>query len=84
MAAERYAVVLTPHALRGLKQIRDHAIRRRLGAAIDDLQINPRPPGCKILRDDHVTAYRVRVGDYRILYTVEDKIVQVTVVTPEF
>ncbi len=54
--------------------------RRRLGAAIEALEASPRASDCKILRDDNVTVYRVHVGDYRILYTVED-IVLVTVVT---
>jgi mRNA interferase RelE/StbE len=39
--------------------------------AIDDLCLNPRPIGCKKLsgRD----GYRIRVGDYRILYDVIDQ-----------
>ncbi|MBP1598501.1 MAG: Plasmid stabilization system protein [Acidobacteria bacterium] len=37
---------------------------------IDDLQANPRPPGAKKLVGEN--GYRVRSGDYRILYTVDD------------
>lgn len=47
-------------------------VQERIVDAIDDLVMNPRPPGAKRLvgRD----GYRLRQGDYRILYTVEDDI----------
>ncbi|PJB70793.1 MAG: type II toxin-antitoxin system mRNA interferase toxin, RelE/StbE family [Armatimonadetes bacterium CG_4_9_14_3_um_filter_58_7] len=38
-------------------------------AAIKDLGANPRPPGCRKLGGD---TYRVRVGSYRVIYTVHD------------
>ncbi len=45
--------------------------RRELIADIfDDLQANPRPPGARKLSG--VDGWRVRSGDYRILYTIED------------
>jgi mRNA interferase RelE/StbE len=43
-----------------------HSISKRLL----DLESNPRPHGCKKLSGRH--EYRVRVGDYRILYVVND------------
>ena len=45
-------------------------VQERIADAVDDLQANPRPPGCKRLagRD----GYRIRKGDYRILYAVDD------------
>ena len=43
----------------------------RIADAIDDLSREPRPPGTKKLRG--LEGYRVRVGDYRILYAVADK-----------
>ena len=46
-------------------------IRQRLSQALDDLEINPRPPGMKKLSG--VDGYRVRKGDYRILYTIDDQ-----------
>jgi len=39
---------------------------------IDLLQSDPRPDGCKKLQGNE-NAYRVRCGDYRIIYRVEDK-----------
>lgn len=38
----------------------------------------PRPPSCKKLSDDN--RYRIRQGDYRILYLIDDKSLEVTVV----
>jgi mRNA interferase RelE/StbE len=41
---------------------------------------NPRPPGCKKLKDGG-GVWRVRVGDYRILYEIDDARALVTVAT---
>jgi len=43
---------------------------KRIIEKIQLLSINPRPDGCKKLSADE--KYRIRVGDYRILYTIED------------
>ena len=40
---------------------------------------NPRPPGCKKLRSQTPMAWRVRVGNYRILYCVDDQKRQITI-----
>lgn len=54
------------------------ATAKRLTDTVSALAENPRPPGCKKLQG-YDNEYRIRVGDIRILYTVEDKIVTVTV-----
>jgi len=46
-------------------------IRRRVGRAISGLAADPRPPGAKLLSGAD-RRWRVRVGDYRILYLIED------------
>jgi mRNA interferase RelE/StbE len=43
----------------------------RLWKAIQNLASNPRPEGCKKL-EGHDNLYRIRVGDWRISYAVED------------
>jgi mRNA interferase RelE/StbE len=43
------------------------------------LSADPRPPGCKKLAREE-DLYRVRVGDYRIIYAVQDRILVVEVV----
>jgi mRNA interferase RelE/StbE len=40
--------------------------------AVDDLKEEPRPPGCKKLKGESENIWRIRVGDYRILYFIED------------
>ena len=43
----------------------------RVNQAIGSLAENPRPQGAKKLTDRE--SYRIRVGDYRILYQIDDK-----------
>ncbi len=49
----------------------------RVVKAIDSLKQNPRPQGIKKLFMDD--GWRIRVGDYRVLYTIDDKQKVVTV-----
>lgn len=53
--------------------------QQRIRAAIDLLADNPRPPGCVAMTGE-AHAYRVRVGDYRIVYEVFDARLVVQVV----
>jgi mRNA interferase RelE/StbE len=52
--------------------------RRRIIARIQGLSSDPRPPGCERLSGHEL--YRVRQGNYRVLYTVQDADVVVVVV----
>jgi mRNA interferase RelE/StbE len=52
--------------------------RTRLAARIGSLAVNPRPPGAEKLSGEE--KYRIRQGDYRILYLIEDAELTVTVV----
>jgi len=47
-------------------------LKRRIGAAIDDLSQNPRPPGIRKLTG-HIRLYRIRVGQYRVVYEIDDR-----------
>jgi len=51
----------------------------RLLAKLSELEANPRPSGCKKLKNRD--AWRIRVGDYRVIYEIHDKILRVIVVT---
>lgn len=73
-----YRIELRPAAIRALKRI-DHRDRDRIRGAIALLGEDPRPPGAKALRGRD--ALRVRVGDYRIIYSVVDDVLLVVVVT---
>ncbi len=44
--------------------------RRRIARAIEGLADNPRPPGCRKLRDRE--GWKIRVGDCRVLYQIEE------------
>ena len=54
----------------------------RLRDGLDALRADPRPPGVKKLKGQTNT-YRTRVGNYRIVYTVNDLAQQVQVLTVE-
>jgi mRNA interferase RelE/StbE len=64
-----YKIELETHARREYRDLAARA-REQITDAIDDLQTNPRPPGSKKLVG--ATGYRIRTGDYRILYTIDD------------
>ncbi len=73
-----YRVELRPAAIRALKQV-DHQDRDRIRGAIALLGHDPRPPGATALQGR--PGLRVRVGNYRIIYTVHDDVLVVVVVT---
>lgn len=73
-----YRIELRPAAVRALRKL-DPAIRRRVRGAIALLAQDPRPPAARALKGR--PALRVRVGDYRIIYTVHDDVLLVVVVT---
>ena len=52
---------------------------RRITTALDNLTIEPRPSGCKKLAGLH-DHYRIRVGDWRIIYTIQDEVLLVVVI----
>ena len=47
------------------------SLRQRLASVIDTLQTDSRPPGSKQLVQSGDVLYRLRVGDYRIIYSIE-------------
>ena len=53
-------------------------IQRQIFKRIEDLQKDPRPPGT-ILLDSEKKIYRIRSGNYRIVYQVRDKVLLVIV-----
>ena len=50
----------------------------RIIKAINNLADNPRPTGCKKLTGR--SGYRIRIGNYRIIYNIDDKILIVFVI----
>jgi mRNA interferase RelE/StbE len=73
-----YTVELKPAAVRDLKAIPERE-RKRIKTRIDALAENPRPHGVKALQGGE-GYLRLRVGDYRIIYTVLDQVLLVVVI----
>jgi len=65
-----YRVTLAPAAARQLRK-QDPQVRRRLQAALDLLAVEPRPPAATRLVGGS-GEWRVRTGDYRIIYEIKD------------
>lgn len=74
----RYRVEFTAAAAKEIRKL-DPQIRRRILAGVAELARDPRPHGVRKLAG-YDNAWRVRIGDYRILYEVIDDQVLVTVV----
>ena len=74
-----YAILIKASAAKELDAIGSAPMRRRIVELIQSLATDPRPPACKKLagRDG---AFRVRAGDYRVVYTVNDREIVVEVV----
>ena len=47
---------------------------KKVAVAIDELAIEPRPEGSKKLKSSDENLWRIRIGDYRVLYIIEDTI----------
>ena len=72
-----YSLVIKASAVRELEAT-PKADRKRLAARIGALAATPRPPGSEKLSGEE--KYRIRQGDYRVLYLIEDARSTVTVI----
>ena len=75
----RFSLIIRASAEKELARSGSNADRRRLITKIYALAADPRPPGCEKLsgiRD----LYRVRQGDYRIVYSIADRVLTVEVI----
>lgn len=66
-----YSILLAPPAERQLKALTEPA-QKRIVKRLRTLKDNPRPQGVKKLAGEE-DLYRIREGDYRIIYTIQDK-----------
>jgi mRNA interferase RelE/StbE len=75
--AQRYSIRFVESAARSLKKL-PVGPRVRIAARIEALADNPYPPGTrKMTGEEH--AYRIRIGDYRVVYDVLDDAIIVLV-----
>lgn len=75
----KYRVYIDESALKTLAEL-PKKIQRQVSKKIDALSENPRPSGAKQLQG-HDKIYRIRSGDYRIIYRVDDKKITVFVIS---
>jgi mRNA interferase RelE/StbE len=66
-----YRVEVKPSARKELEHLSNKIIAR-ITRCLEALTFNPRPPGCKKLKGGD-NEWRVRVGDYRVVYTINDQ-----------
>lgn len=72
-----YGVLFDPGALRELGKL-PKAQQKRIARLIDSLAENPRPQGAEKMTE--VEAYKLRVGDYRVIYAIRDEVLIVLIV----
>ena len=72
-----YAIRIQRKALKQLERIPEPH-RERIKNAIRQLAQEPRPPGA--IKPSGRPAWRVRIGDYRVIYEIEDEILEILVV----
>ena len=73
-----YTIIIERYAQKQILKIDKRHIPL-IKTAIGDLANNPRPNGYKTLKGEE--AYRIRTGNYRIIYEINDDIVLITVVS---
>jgi mRNA interferase RelE/StbE len=74
----RYRIRIAPSAAKQFDSLPKKE-RTYIGATIDALADDPRPVGCSKIKAAGDNVYRVRRGDYRVLYAVYDDYVLVQV-----
>ena len=75
-----FEVKLHKSASKSLKKL-DSTTQRRIVKALVGLSTDPTPQGYKKLKGQNDDTYRIRVGDYRIIYTINNGEVLILVLT---
>ena len=74
-----YNLLIKPSAGEELDSVGQKKDRKRIVARIQSLRSEPRPEGCEKL-SGNFELYRIRVGSYRVIYSIDDGAVEVHVV----
>ncbi len=75
-----YNVLLHPDAQKVYVNA-DKALAKKIARCLQQLEHTPRShPNIKALKGIYAGYYRYRIGDYRIIYSIDDNLVQVSVV----
>jgi len=74
----RYTIEFTASALGELRGLERH-IQRRISAQIEELRDDPFPAGVRKFQGE-AAHWRIRIGDYRVIYRVEKQRVVIVIV----
>jgi mRNA interferase RelE/StbE len=72
-----YRIEVSATAERQIKKL-GHEDRVRIIRAVQALAVEPHPPGCRKLQGYH-DVFRIRVGRYRVLYSIDGRRIVITV-----
>jgi mRNA interferase RelE/StbE len=73
-----YQIEFTKGAIKQLNKLPSN-IKNRIDSKILNLSIEPRPNGVKKLKDEENT-YRLRAGEYRVIYEIYDDILLISII----
>ncbi len=71
-----YRIILSKNAVKQLDSL-NTTIYLRIYKVLESLKVNPRPAGCLKLTNSE--SYRIRVGNYRVIYEIQDDILRVDI-----
>jgi mRNA interferase RelE/StbE len=74
-----YRIELDRQVKKDLKAL-PHSVAKRIKEVIAQLATDPYPPGHKSLKGKHRGYLRVRTGNYRVIYSIEEEVLVVLVV----
>jgi mRNA interferase RelE/StbE len=74
----KFQIILPKSVQKELDRLPDE-IANRILARVAGLETNPRPADVKKLKGRD--AWRIRVGDYRVIYEIHDRVLQIIVIT---
>lgn len=74
-----YNIIIKPCANKALLKL-PKSIQTRILNALQHLAYNPRPPGVLKLQASF-DLYRIRIGDYRVIYSIDEQQIQILIAT---
>ena len=74
----KFQIILPKSVQKELDRLPDE-IANRILARLAALEVNPRPADVKKLKGR--AAWRIRAGDYRVIYEIHDRVLQIIVIT---
>jgi len=78
LGSKNYTIIYKRSASKELLRLPSSSAHK-VRAAINELAAEPRPSGCKKLKGS-LNEYRIRIGDYRVLYTLDGNILEVLII----